>query len=77
MMMSTGNCEDIEGGLSTTVSALEVNICESDTRRLSMMGAKASLPIGSLALTAACWASKTAGGVRTPECENMAGMALE
>ena len=77
MMMRTGNCEDIEGGFSTIVSALEVDSCESDDCRPSMIGANASSVTASADLTAICWASKTAGGVRTPECENMTGTMLE
>ena len=76
-MIRKGNCEDIEGGLSTAVSALEVDACERDVRRSSMIGVNASLPTASSDLRASCWASKTAGGVRTPECEKIVGTVLE
>jgi hypothetical protein len=42
-----------------------------------MMGANVSPPAGSSDRTTICWASRMAGGVRTPECENMVGIALE
>jgi hypothetical protein len=59
------------------VSELKVDLCESDVRRPSMMGASASPPAGSSDRTVICWASRMAGGVRTPECEKMVGIALE
>jgi hypothetical protein len=77
MITRIGSWEVNEGCVSTIVSMLEVERCESDVLRPSMIGVNASPVVGSSGRTAICWASKTAGGVRTPECEKMAGTALE
>ncbi|PIL23377.1 hypothetical protein GSI_14688 [Ganoderma sinense ZZ0214-1] len=72
-MICNGSMLMIDGSFSDSATTDAAGLGSRDGSRLcSAMGASASISSGS-ACVRSCCASSTAGGVRTPTCEKIAG----